>query len=165
MIQKKRFIPIIVLLFISVFFSSNAGAQTMPSFQMKLSNGKLFSSAEISHKKPLLLIYFAPDCEHCQVLMKQLLKKMSTFKNTEIVMVTFESLQSVAGFEKQYQTHKYPNLKVGMEVPVFFFRKYYQLEHTPFTALFDKNRKLIVSYKENTPIDGLIKKLNPLLKK
>jgi thiol-disulfide isomerase/thioredoxin len=162
---KKKLIPIIFLLLFSVFYLLSASAQTMPAFQMKLSNGKAFSSSQLSSKKPTIIIYFAPDCEHCQVLMKQLFNKINTFKNTEIVMVTFESLQSVAGFEKQFQTFKYPNIKVGMEVPVFFFRKYYQLEHTPFTALFDKNKKLIVSYKEYTPLDDLIKKLKSLEKK
>lgn len=162
---KKNLVPIIFLLLLSVFHVPEASAQTMPAFQMKLSSGKVFSSTELSSKKPTIIIYFAPDCEHCQVLMKQLFNKISAFKNTGIVMVTFESLQSVAGFEKQFQTLKYPDIKVGMEVPVFFFRKYYQLEHTPFTALFDKNKKLIVSYKEYTPLDDLIKKLKSLEKK
>jgi thioredoxin-related protein len=80
-------------------------------------------------------------------------------------MVTFEPLQVLPGFEKQFQTSKYPNIKVGSEVPVFFFQKYYQLQHTPFTALFDKNGKLIVSYKDYTPVDDLIKKLKGLEKK
>ncbi len=164
MIKKKIITAFAFLLIVTLFYSSNASAQTMPAFQMKLSNGKIFSSSELP-KKPLIIIYFAPDCEHCQVLMKQLFNKISNFKNTEIVMVTFESLQSVAGFEKQFQTSKYPNIRVGMEVPVFFFRKYYQLEHTPFTALFDKNKKLITSYKEYTPLDDLIKKLKILEKK
>jgi thioredoxin-related protein len=48
---------------------------------------------------------------------------------------------------------------------VFFFQKYYQLQHTPFTALFDKNGKLIVSYKDYTPVDDLIKKLKGMEKK
>ncbi|MEO8819848.1 MAG: hypothetical protein ABI267_02025, partial [Ginsengibacter sp.] len=113
----------------------------------------------------LIIIYFAPDCEHCQVLMKQLFQKINAFKNTEIVMVTFESLNDIAGFEKQYQTAKYPNIKVGVEVPVFFFKNHYQLDHTPFTALFNKNGKLVVSYKDYTPVDELIKWVKAIEKK
>jgi hypothetical protein len=44
-----------------------------------------------------------------------------------------------------------------VEEPVFFLKNYYHLEHTPFTALFDKNGKLLVSYKEFTPVSELIK--------
>ena len=82
-----------------------------------------------------------------------------------MIMVTFEPLQVLPGFEKQFQTSKYPNIKVGSEAPVFFFQKYYQLQHTPFTALFDKNGKLIVSYIDYTPVDDLIKKLKGMEKK
>jgi len=162
---KKKLTLIIFLLFLSAFYLPDAYAQTMPAFKMKLSTGKVFSSSEISHKKPVVLIYFAPDCEHCQVLMKKVFSQINHFKNTEMIMVTFEPLQVLPGFEKQFQTSKYPNIKVGSEVPVFFFQKYYQLQHTPFTALFDKNGKLIVSYKDYTPVDDLIKKLKGLEKK
>lgn len=148
------------MLFFSIsVFSFSATSQTLPVFQMKLSNGKIFSSSEVSNKKPLVIIYFAPDCEHCQILMDGLFKRIAEFKNAEILMVTFESDASVAGFVGKYQTSKYPNIKVGTEIPVFFFRMYYQLAHTPFTALFDKNHKLVISYKDYTPLDDLIKHL------
>lgn len=168
MYQKKklkfRFVIIMLLILISIIpFPGNA--QTLPAFKMKLSNGKMFSSSEVSSKKPLIIIYFAPDCEHCQILMNGLFKRINEFKNAEILMPTFESDASVAGFVKQYQTAKYSNIKVGTEIPVFFFRMYYQLQHTPFTALFDKNHKLIVSYKDYTPLDDLIKHLKITEKK
>lgn len=158
-------IRIIVLFALTYAFSYTTAAQKLPAFKVKLSNGKIFSSSEISHNKPLIIIYFAPDCEHCQILMNGLFKRINEFRNAEILMVTFESDASVAGFVKQYQTAKYSNIKVGIEIPVFFFRMYYQLEHTPFTALFDKNQKLIVSYKDYTPLDELIKNLKLLEKK
>ena len=89
--------------------------------------------------------------------MEELLPQMSAFKNTQILMVTFESLNDVAWFENHYQTNKYPNIKVGIEIPVFFFRNYYHLENTPFTALFNKKGKLMISYKKYTPVTELIK--------
>jgi thiol-disulfide isomerase/thioredoxin len=163
--QKLTIIAIILLFAVTSTFPYAATAQKLPAFQMKLSNGKIFSSLEVSHSKPLIIIYFAPDCEHCQILMNGLFKRINEFRNAEILMATFESDAAVAGFVKQYQTAKYKNIKVGIEIPVFFFRTYYRLEHTPFTALFDKNQKLIVSYKDYTPLDELIKNLKLLEKK
>jgi thioredoxin-related protein len=142
-------------------FSQVATAQ-IPTFQMKLSNGTTFSSSQVSKQKPLLIIYFAPDCEHCQVLMNELFKKIADFKSAQILMVTFQPLTEVTWFEKKYQTAKYSNIKVGTEVPAFFFKNKYQLEHTPFTALFSKTGKLVVSYKEKTLVPDLIKRLKPL---
>lgn len=164
---KQNFTIIaIILLFVIASIVPYAGtAQKLPAFQMKLSTGKIFSSTQVSHTKPLIIIYFAPDCEHCQILMKGVFKRINEFRNAEILMATFESDAAVAGFVKQYQTAKYQNIKVGIEIPVFFLRTYYRLEHTPFTALFDKNQNLIVSYKDYTPLDELIKNLKLLEKK
>jgi thioredoxin-related protein len=163
--NKKKFIKLIIFSLLFSFYSFGSIAQTMPAFKMKLSNGKVFSSSDISHKKPLILIYFAPDCEHCQVLMKQIFSQINTFKNTQMVLVTFEPLEMLPPFEKQFHTTKYANIKVGSEVQPLFLQKYYQLQHTPFSALFDKHGKPIVSYKDYTPLNDLIKKLKALEKK
>jgi len=156
--RNVSFVILTPLIFLaSLCFSSKTVAQTLPDFKMKLTDGSTFSTANVSHKKPVIVIYFAPDCEHCRALMNELLPQMHAFKNTEILMVTFESLDDVAWFENHYHTKNYPNVKVGVEVPVFFLKNYYKLEHTPFTALFNKKGKLMVSYKEYTPVNELIK--------
>ncbi len=158
--KRKLFFLSIILFFLSTDLCYSQSA--IPAFKMQLSNGKMYSSTELSHQKPLIIIYFAPDCEHCQLLMNELFKKISDFKKTQIIMVTFERASELFGFEKKYEISKYSNIKVGTEIPIFFFKNYYQLEHTPFTALFDKQGKLIVSYKEQTPVDDLIKHLKML---
>jgi thiol-disulfide isomerase/thioredoxin len=142
---------------VTLLLSTRAISQTLPEFKVKLTDGTTISSTKTLGKKPLLVIYFAPDCEHCRKLMDQLIPQMNAFKNIEILMATFESLNDVAWFENHYKTKNYPNIKVGMESPVFFLKNFYHLERTPFTALFDKKGKLMVSYKEYTPVSELIK--------
>jgi len=161
-IKKLFFVEMMALFFITMPFVSGAQTSSMPAFKMQLTNGKTFTSAQLNHQKPTVLIYFAPDCEHCQVLMNELFARMNDFRTAQLVMVTFEPLKELFGFEKKYQTSKYPNIKVGSELPVFFFRYLYKLEHTPFTALFNKNGKLVASYKEKTPVNDLVKKLKAL---
>lgn len=157
---KKFRYCVIALLF--VLFSSNLFGQSMPSFQMKLVNGKTFSSKELSHQKPVLIIYFAPDCEHCQVLLRGVKSKINEFSKVQLVLVSFEPETAVAAFVKQYQFNKVPNLIAGTELPVFFFKNYYQLQHTPFTALFNKKRQLVISYKDFTPLEDLVSKVKKL---
>ena len=157
----KRKVLIVFLLpvfFLALSLAGNkAFAQTMPDFKLKLMDGSTVSTSQLSNKEPVLLIYFAPDCEHCRALMKELLPQMNAFKKVQILMATFESPDDVRWFINHFQTNKYPNIKVGIEEPVFFLKNYYKLEHTPFTALFNKNGKLMISYKEYTPVSELIK--------
>ncbi len=163
--RKISFLYIVLGIFVmSTLAPSKTISQPVPSFQMQLTNEKSFSSNNLSRIKPLIIIYFAPDCEHCQVLMDTLFKKINQFKKAQIIMVTFKPLNEVVDFENHYSTHKYQNIISGTEVPVFFFRKYYQVENTPFTALYNAKGKLIVSYKKETPVDDLIKHLKQLYK-
>jgi thioredoxin-related protein len=165
MMNQNKFSKLFIFFFLFTFNSFAIKAQTLPDFKMKLSNGTIFSSTQVSDKKPVILIYFAPDCEHCEALMKQIISQINTFKNTQLILVTFEPVPVLSPFEKNFQTAKYSNMKVGSEVQPLFLQKIYQLQHTPFTALFDKHGKLIVSYKDYTPVNELIKKLKALEKK
>jgi peroxiredoxin len=133
---KTYFSIIVAVLFLMLPFFSFAQSATMPAFKIQLTNGKTFTASQLSNQKPTIIIYFAPDCE--------------------------QPLKELIGFEKKYLTWKYPNIKVGSEVPVFFFRYLYKVEHTPFTALFNKNGKMVVQYKEQTPVADLLKNLKTL---
>lgn len=153
------------LLFVALLlfsFSGKVVSQSLPDFKMQLTNGQMFSSADLSKSKPVIIIYFAPDCGHCQLLIKNVLKRINEFKKSQIILVSFESLQQVIDFEKEYGLKSYPFIKTGIEKPVFFFRYYYHLENTPFTALYDKRGKYIISYQKETPVDDLLKHLKAL---
>ena len=146
----------------TVFFSLAAFSQSLPPFKMYRSDKTIFSAAELPKTKPVVLIYFDPDCEHCQKLMKELFLKIDAFKKAEIIMITFKSVEEVAAFEKQHNTQKYPNIIVGTEGIGFYLRNYYGLMTMPFTALYDKKGNLNYSYRKETFVDDLINRLKNL---
>ena len=145
-----------------LFFPSRMNSQTIPPFKMTLSNNKIFKAADLPKGKPLVLIYFDPDCDHCQKLMADLFKKINSFKKVEMVLITFKSVTEVAAFEKKYTTSKYANMKVGTEGTLFYLKNYYKLVKMPFTALYDSKGNYNFSYREETPVDDLIKRLQGL---
>jgi len=94
--------------------------------------------------------------------MKELFQKIDAFKSAEIIMVTFKPIEEVVAFEKQNNTQKHPNIVVGTEGTGFYVRNYYGLVTMPFTALYDKNGNLNYSYRKETVVDDLIKRLKSL---
>ncbi len=154
------------LLFLSVFlflFSlPNGFSQSFPDFNIRLTNGKTVSSNQLSPDKPMIIIVFSPDCSHCTLLMDDLFKNISSFKKAQIIMATFVQNNDIIAFEKKYKTANYPNITVGVDMPFFFLQKYYKLTSTPFTVLYDKNRKLITSYTNEKITGDLIKRLQAL---
>lgn len=134
----------------------------LPTFKILLTNNKYYETKDIPKNKPFVLVYFAPDCDHCLVLMDELFKKIHQFDKATIVMASFKPPQEVIAFAKKYNTVKYANIKVGTEGLSYVLRDFYKLEKTPFTAVYDKRGKLVFSYKNETPVNDLIVRLKKL---
>jgi thioredoxin-related protein len=161
--QGKHFLfKGLIFCLMTIFFSVKSFSQTIPPFKMYRSDKTIFTAVDLPKTKPLILIYFDPDCEHCQKLMNGLFQKISEFKKAEIVMVTFKPIEELAGFEKKYNTHKYSNITVGTEGIGFYLRNYYQLVTMPFTALYDKKGNLNYSYRKETSVDDLVSRLKKI---
>src|SRR5258705_3595949 len=159
---RASFAASILFCFATLSFSLRVNSQTIPSFKITLSNNKTLNAADLPKGRPLVLIYFDPDCDHCQKLMTELFKKINSFKKVQMVLVTFKPITEVAAFEKKYGTRNYPNMKVGTEGTLFYLRNYYKLIKMPFTALYDKKGNYNYSYRDETPVDDLINRLKDL---
>lgn len=157
--MKKRTLYLIgILLWLAVpaVAQTAKNATSIPPFKMLQTNGKFFTAGELDKTKPVVLIYFAPDCTHCQVLMSGLFKNLNAFKKAQVVLVTFKPVSELALFEREFNTASYPNIKTGTEGSTYFLRYYYNLSQTPFTAVFNKGA-LVCSFRDiNTPIDKIV---------
>ncbi len=148
---------------LATFLTCKANSQPIPPFKMMLSNNKIFTAAQLPKGKPTVLIYFDPECEHCQKLMGELFKKINEFKKVQIVMITYKPISEVIPFEKLHNTKKYNNIIVGTEGLAFYVRNYYGIMTMPFTAVYDKKGNLNHSYVKETPLDDLINRLKKLI--
>ena len=154
------------ILFLLILLSSTSitisAQQKVPAFRMSLSNGKLFHASSLPQGKPIIIIYFSPECDHCHVLMKEWFKQAGNFRKASVAMITFLPLNSVALFEKEYNTRQHSNIITGTEGTAFFVRNYYKVLDLPFVALHDKNGNLITTYSKDIPLNALAAKLRQL---
>jgi thiol-disulfide isomerase/thioredoxin len=119
--------------------------------------------ANLKKNMPVMIIYFSPDCPHCQHFMNEMKPKMKAFRNIQIVMITFVTqLKAIQVFYRDYDLKKYPNFTVGTEGYSYLVQKYYHIASTPYIALYDKNHKPVKDYEKAPSIDDLaavVKKL------
>lgn len=153
-----------VLLTFTFFISSLLHAQSgkIPPFRMTQANGKLFKAEDLPMEKPIIIIYFSPDCDHCDNLTKELLKQAADFSKASIAMITFLPVQSVSNFVNKYKLNRYSNLYVGTEQTSFFVKNYYRVTEMPFVALYTKNGDLVKSYSRNVSLKDLSNRLKIL---
>ena len=134
----------------------------IPPFKMIQANGKLFSAQDLPIGKPVIIIYFSPDCEDCHNFIEAMLLRMDDFWNASIAMITYQPVPNVAQYVLKNKLNIYPNIYVGTEESFFIVRYYYNVKRFPFIALYNKNGDLIKIWAKNENIDDLSNRLNAL---
>jgi thioredoxin-related protein len=129
------------------FLFINAAAQNrinagIAPFKIRLTNGEGYTYAQLKKDKPVILIYFSSTCDHCKLFTKAFLKRVNELQNYQVVMISFENIKAVKTFDEAYKLSQHQNIKVGSEGYTFVVQKYYNIQHFPFVAEYDKNSKL-----------------------
>ncbi len=112
--------------------------------------------AQLKKDKPVMLIYFSPDCGHCQRLMYEMKPKMKEFSNMQIVMITFAQYRAIKEFYKSYGLSAYHNLTMGTEGYTYFVQRYYEIRTTPYVIMYDHKGKLIKFFDKQPEVDDMI---------
>lgn len=140
------------LLLLSICFSSisqNTEQNKAPYLQVKIVppfkiynyDSTLLSKTDLK-KGPVLILYFSPDCGHCQMETDSLISKIESLKKLQIVMITGRYHDDMKAFIDKYKLLEFKNIKVGND-RTGFVQSFYQIEFTPFSALYDKKGKLL----------------------
>lgn len=155
--MKKTFLLYLLLAFSACSNAQNfAMPQYIPIYHILTVDSIKLTSSSLPKNKPVMIIYFGPDCSHCQHLMNEMKPVMNKFKGMEVVMITFAQLKAIQVFYRDYDLKKFPNFIVGTEGYSDEVRKYYQLRTTPFIAIYDKTGKLSTYYEKAPKIDELL---------
>jgi cytochrome oxidase Cu insertion factor (SCO1/SenC/PrrC family) len=157
---RKLSLVLLMLAVAEISFAQFAGKRIAP-FQIVLDNGKAFNATQL---KPgaVVLVYFSPDCDHCQNFTKDLLKNFSVVGNKQVVMITPQSMEMLRPFIARFNLAAYPNIKVGTEGTSYLVRKYYNIMHYPFIALYDKNGQQVKTFEGEQPHTDIFKAIKSI---
>jgi thiol-disulfide isomerase/thioredoxin len=129
---------------------------TIPAFNIILADSTWYGKNNLPAKKPVLILYFSPDCGHCQLETEEIISKMKDLKKLHIVMVTSKPYQEMLDFYKYFRLERFSNIKVGTD-PNRRITRFYAVKFTPFSALYDKKGKLINSWEKGMDFAEVIK--------
>ena len=134
-----------------------ADKTTIPPYHILTTDSVYVTPANLNKHKPVMVIYFAPDCSHCQHLMYDMKNELPKLKNVQIVMITFVlQLRAIQVFQRDFDLAKYHNITVGTEGYTYFVQKYYNVHNTPYIAIYDKNGKLSQAFEKVPKIPDLM---------
>jgi hypothetical protein len=162
MIRSLLIIISILILTVTNNVQGHCQSGKLPPFAIMQANGKIFRAHELPMGKPIVIIYFSPECDHCDILMKDFLKKEASFRKASVVMITHLAVGKVAQFVQQYALNKNPNVFVGTEGTWLFVKNYYKIIEMPFMALHDSNGNLVNTFREDGGLPDLVRQLDHL---
>lgn len=118
---------------------------TLPPFEFEGTEGKKITFNDMPKGKTLYVLFFSPDCDHCNKQASLIAEKISLFDNAAFLWVNaFHELPEIAAFQKKYFEGK----------SNFFFAKdsdwrfdaYFGESQVPSIYVYDPSGKRIASY-------------------
>ena len=129
---------------------------TLPAFNMlMLDSSEVFNSYNIPKGRPVILIMFSPDCNHCEQLTDSLIANMDKLKKARIYMVTPMPLSFIKDFYVKKKLAKYENVVLGKDYE-FFFPKFYNAYDVPFIVVYDRKKALVNTFGQHATMKELI---------
>ena len=160
--KNKLFLALILLVSTTIYGQSTDSLppylqfKTIPPLKIRLMDSATwFTKANLSPKKPTWIIYFSPDCGHCQLVTEEIISNISALQKVQIVMVASRPFEDVKNFYDHYVIRKFPNITLGVD-PSRLIVNFYRVDHTPFSALYDKKVNLVKAFKDAPTIDQIV---------
>ena len=127
----------------------------MPDFKIMQTDSSWFARKDLPASEFTAIIYFSPECGHCQYEAGQIVDNMDSLKNIHFVWVSYRDMKDIKTFYRQYKLDLYPNQTMGRD-PQYFIPAFYQVQYTPFVALYNRNRQFVKAWGMGVEIPELL---------
>ncbi len=161
--KKAIVIALMLVGCVSVFAQDGYDADTIPAykktnkipyFSILQPDSTWLTTQQLPAKKPVVIIYFSPDCGHCQMTAKEFVTDIDKLKNVELVWVSYHTPQEIKDFADNYGLSHFNNVIMARDVN-YFFVPFYKIPSTPFMAVYDRNGKFLESYTGGTDAETI----------
>lgn len=86
--------------------------QTLPDFTAYSLTRSKITTASLANR-PAVLVYFDPDCDHCQREADELHKHAATLANSQVLMLSAAPVPALKTFAQAHQLNGLPNVEIA----------------------------------------------------
>jgi peroxiredoxin len=125
----------------------------LPDLQITKTDGTQLATKDI--KGPAILIYFFPDCDHCQREATEISKHLKAFQKYAVYFISSAELNKISEFAKTYKLAGQSNIHFARASSGDIYR---QVGGIPTPSLYVySGGQLKNTFKGETPIDKILK--------
>lgn len=135
---------------------------TLPAFNILLQDSATIVNTYYAKEgKPVVLVFFSPDCDHCQQFTKSLASKMDSLKDVQVYLFTPMYLSLLRPFAKELKLADHKNVVIGKDFQ-YFFPSFYGANYVPYVAVYDRKKKFVKMWEGKVKIEELMDVLQRL---
>ena len=130
---------------------------TLPAFNiMLLDSVTIFNTFNIPEGRPIVIMFFDPDCKHCREEIKRLVAGMDSLKNIRFYLVTsVHDYGRLRAFYDEYHLGDFKNIDAVGRDYEYFFITYYGVKFVPDLVLYDGQKNLVKFFEGHATVDDL----------
>ena len=128
----------------------------LPAILLMEQDGKQYSTRSLAGNT--LLIFFGPECEHCQREAVQIHKNLKGFERYTLYFIALDPFPLITKFAEDYKINNQPNIHFARADGPTVFNSLGQIQ-TPTILIYAANRKLIKRFDGETKIEEILKLL------
>jgi len=157
---------IVLLLFIGSSFklyaqndSSNNNVNfflTIPAFKLlSVPDSLEFTNQYLKKNSPVVILFFSPDCDHCQIETKELLAYKQELKHIQILMVSNAPYPEIKDFYETYDLSSMSNIKVARDINLKL-GLVYKIRTYPSLFVYDQKGNLAKAFVGNIGVPAIL---------
>src|SRR5215471_142106 len=115
----KKILFVIAVLLVSVGSFAQNGYDTVPPFKrfptvpmfrlLQTDSVTIITKDNLKKNKPVLIVLFNPECDHCKHETEEILKHIDDLKKVQIVMATMAQYEPMKEFYEKYKLGDFSN--------------------------------------------------------
>lgn len=156
----------LILFVLSAAFTGGCFAQSPDSMYTYLQNTRIppirimqtdstwFENNAIPHNKPVVIVYFSPECGHCQLAAQEIYGAKDKLKKAFFIWTSYFPVPEIASFRKNYKIGSLPNFRFGRD-PKYAIPSYFKVQFTPFMAVYDTEGKFVQAFSQGASPETL----------
>ena len=128
--------------------------QRIPNFSFLELNGVTYTVKNLPNR-PIVFVYFNSDCEYCQSEATKIQQRLTDFKDTHLIFVSFEKKEGIQNFATTYKLDNQENITF-LEDRKGQFSHIFDVNSIPFIVVYNKEQQFLQKFKGATKIDNIL---------
>jgi len=133
--------------------------QALPAFQFGTLDKTIFSTNKLILDQSSLIIYFNPDCEHCQYEARAIRDSLHRFAAVNVLLVSDEPLERLQQFATEYYLAGQPNIHILYDEKRQF-KDLFGTSMVPSIFIYNREQELVRHFKGETKMEAILKYLD-----